>query len=108
MFDKICREIETKILSLISFLHNRAVYETEWKNIVELDRPQTTLWRIRITCWIPKAKDTQSEYVIYYLSIVAIVARTRLNITLRLHCVSGLYRYQIEKSVNYLAPEFHI
>jgi hypothetical protein len=36
------------------------------KNVVELDRPQLTIWRMRITCWIPKATNTHSEYVIRY------------------------------------------
>jgi hypothetical protein len=35
-----------------------------WKNIVEMDKPQMTLLRMRIACWIPKATDTNSEYVI--------------------------------------------
>jgi len=30
---------------------------------VELDRPQMTIGRIRISCWIPKATATHSEYV---------------------------------------------
>ena len=34
-----------------------------WKNIVELDRPQLKIWRMRIACWIPKATNTYSEYV---------------------------------------------
>jgi hypothetical protein len=34
-----------------------------WSNILELDRPQTTLWRMRIACWITKATNTLSEYV---------------------------------------------
>jgi len=35
-----------------------------WKNIVELGRPQVTIWRLRIACWIPKATNTHSEYEI--------------------------------------------
>jgi len=35
-----------------------------WKNIVEPGRPQMTVWRMRIACWISKATDTQSEHVI--------------------------------------------
>jgi len=31
-----------------------------WKNIVDPDRPQMTIWRKRIACWIPKATDTHS------------------------------------------------
>ena len=29
-----------------------------WKNIVEPDRPQMTIWRMRFACWIPKATST--------------------------------------------------
>jgi len=35
-----------------------------WKNVVERDKPQMTIWRMRIACWTPKAVDTHSEYVI--------------------------------------------
>ena len=35
-----------------------------WKNIVEQDRPQMTLWGIGIAFWVPKAANTLSEYVI--------------------------------------------
>jgi hypothetical protein len=31
--------------------------------MVELDRTQTTTWRMLIACWIPKATNTHSEYV---------------------------------------------
>jgi hypothetical protein len=31
---------------------------------VQLDRPQMAIWRVRIACWITKATDTHSEYVI--------------------------------------------
>jgi len=34
-----------------------------WKNIVEPDRPQMTIWFTRIACWITKATDTHSEYI---------------------------------------------
>jgi len=32
--------------------------------MIELDRPQMTIWRMRIACWVPKAINTHSEYVI--------------------------------------------
>jgi len=35
-----------------------------WKNIVEPEWPQITIWSMRITCWIPKATNTHLEYVI--------------------------------------------
>jgi len=34
-----------------------------WKNIVEPGKPQSTIWRKRIACRIPKATNTLSEYV---------------------------------------------
>jgi hypothetical protein len=43
---------------------SRAVYGIMWKYIVEPGRPQMTIWRMRIACWIPKATDTHSEYVV--------------------------------------------
>jgi hypothetical protein len=35
-----------------------------WENIVNPGRPQITIWRMRIACWVTKATDTHSEYVI--------------------------------------------
>ena len=42
----------------------RAVYEIMWKDIVERCRPQMTIWCMRFACWIPKATNTHSQYVI--------------------------------------------
>ena len=46
------------------FPENRAFYEIRPKNIVQPDRPQVLVWRMRIACWITKATNTRSEYVI--------------------------------------------
>jgi hypothetical protein len=39
-----------------------------WDNveryIVDLGRPQMTIWRMRVACWIPKTVNAHSEYVI--------------------------------------------
>ena len=58
-------EIKIHILCSITFffLESRAFYEIIWKNIVDLGRPQMTIWRMRFACWIPKATNTFSEYV---------------------------------------------
>jgi len=40
------------------------------KNIVEPGRPQMTIWRMRIVCWMPKATDTHAEYVIFIAFIL--------------------------------------
>jgi len=35
-----------------------------WENMVQPGRPQMTIWSMRITCWIPKTKNTQLQYVL--------------------------------------------
>ena len=46
------------------YSENRAVYEITWENILHPGRPQMTIWSMRISCCIPKATNTHSEYVI--------------------------------------------
>ena len=62
---KVVEKIKTHfVFSNFFFLfENRAVYEIMCKNIVEPDRPQMTIWRMGIACWITKATDAHSEYV---------------------------------------------
>ena len=61
---KVIEKIKTHILCSVTFFRKSCRYEIMWKNIVERDRPQMTVWRMRIACWIPKAADTHTEYVI--------------------------------------------
>ena len=62
---KVVEEIKTHILCSINFFfENRDVCEIMWKNIVVGGRPQMTIWRMGIACWITKVKDTHSEYVV--------------------------------------------
>ena len=60
---KVAEEIKT-VCSVTFFSENPAVYEIMWQNIVEPGRPRMTIWLMRIACWMPKATDTHSEYVI--------------------------------------------
>ena len=60
-------KVTNKIKTLISFsiiffffFENLVAYEKIWKNIVQPDRPQVTIWRMRIACWIPKATNTHT------------------------------------------------
>jgi len=48
----------------VFFFESHAVYKIMWKNIVQPGMPLVTTWRMRVACWIPKATDTHSEYVI--------------------------------------------
>ena len=61
---KVVEEIKTHILYSVTFFENRSVFEIMWKNMIEPDRPQMTIWCMHIACWITKAKNTHLEYVI--------------------------------------------
>ena len=57
-------KIKTRIVISITFFKHCAFYEIMWKNTLEPERPQITIWRMRIACWIPKATNTLSKYII--------------------------------------------
>jgi len=60
-----------------------------WKNILEPDRPQMTVWRMHIACWIPTATNTFLECVMLIaFPLQQLLARTCFNVTLYLHCLS--------------------
>ena len=61
--DKSCRENENTFPTAPP--ENHSVYETMWKNMVQPDRLQMSIWCMRIICWVPNAADTHSEYVIF-------------------------------------------
>jgi hypothetical protein len=61
---EVVENIKTRILCSVTFLENHAVCEVMWKNIVEPGRPHMTIWRMRFGCWITKATDIHSGYVI--------------------------------------------
>ena len=77
-------EYQNTILCSVTFFFRKSSrYEIMWKNIVEPNRPQMTSLRMRIACWIPKATNTHSEYVIIInFSTATIVARTQLGVAL--------------------------
>jgi len=45
------------------FFRKSSVYDATWKNVIDPDRPQMTIWRTRFKFWIPEATKTHSEYV---------------------------------------------
>jgi len=61
--DKTCRECKDILCSII-FFENLAVYWIMWKNTVQRSRTQMTIWSRCLVCWITKATNTYSEYVI--------------------------------------------
>jgi hypothetical protein len=65
--NKCCREKRLILCSTTFFFpDNRVVCKTMWKNMVEPERPQMTIGRMRFTCWITKTTHTLSvsKYVI--------------------------------------------
>ena len=61
---KVVEQTETYIVHSITFYENCAVYEIIWTNVVEPERPQMTIWHMSFPCWISKATNIHSEYVI--------------------------------------------
>jgi len=64
--DKICRENRNT-----RFVFNKFVWKSchLWDNVEKYCRArqaadENVMWRMRFACWITKAKDTHSEYVI--------------------------------------------
>jgi hypothetical protein len=62
---KFYREIKKNAFYVqLRFFENHYVFEVMWTNFVEPDKPQMTIWRMRLACCITKATNTRSEYVI--------------------------------------------
>jgi hypothetical protein len=101
---KVVEKIKTHILcSVTFFFENHAVYEKMWKNIVERDRPQMTIWRMRIACWMPNATNTLSEYV----TIIAFPQQQWLHeraSVLRYTCIACLAFFYFEFNGEVLKP----
>jgi hypothetical protein len=70
-----------------NFFRQIPIYEKTWINIIDRGRPQMAIWRIRVACWIPKATNTHSEYVILIAFSQQVLALKPLHVTLNLYCV---------------------
>jgi len=57
---KAVEKIKTHILLSLTFFLKRAIYEIMWKNTVQPDTPQMTIWCMRVTYWVTKATHTHS------------------------------------------------
>jgi hypothetical protein len=58
---------------MFSNSENHAVFEIMWKNILLLCRPQKTIWRMCIACWIPKDTNKHLDYVILNCFFTAVM-----------------------------------
>ena len=85
---KAVEKIKTHILG--SIILNRAVYEIMWQNVADPDRLQMTRWRMRIECWIPKARHTLRICLTYCFSTVTMATPPWHSVTFtRTLCLSG-------------------
>jgi len=60
---KFAEKIRTHILGSITVFLKSCCLSDNVENILEPDRPQTTTWRMRIPCWLPKATHTHTQNV---------------------------------------------
>jgi hypothetical protein len=60
----ILEKIKIHILFSITIFENFANYDIMWKNIVEQERTQMTIWPLRVACWITKSTNTHSLNVV--------------------------------------------
>ena len=67
---------------------NRAICEVMSKNIVQLDRAETTLWRTALHSGYLGYKHTLRICNTNCISIATMVAQKRLNVTLYEHYLS--------------------
>jgi hypothetical protein len=94
--DKSCRENQnTHFVFSNFFLKSCRLWDVE--KYCRAGQASMTTWRMRIACWIPKATNTHTSYMIcdtlrlwntQYSSTTTTVVRTRLNVTLYAHCPS--------------------
>jgi hypothetical protein len=61
---KVVQKIKTHFNVELLSVENSCRFEIMWKSVVQPDMPQTTVWRMRIACWIPKATNKHTDYVI--------------------------------------------
>jgi len=91
--DKSCRGNQNTHFVFDNFFFYCAVCKIMWKNTAELDRPQITIQHMCTACLIYKATNTYSEHEIFITFFTAtMVARTRLTVTLYVHCLSCVYQ----------------
>jgi hypothetical protein len=83
------------LLCSIMFFKNHSICEVMWKNSVECGRPQTTIWRMCISCWISKANLRLRNT--HCFSTAKMVVRKRLNVeVICTFLVLSLYHMQLK------------
>jgi hypothetical protein len=68
--DKRCRENHNTHFVFDFVFENRVVYDAIWKNILEPAMPWVKIWRMRIACWIPKAVETHTDTMYFFIDFL--------------------------------------
>ena len=113
--EKSCRRNRNTILCSVTFFsENCPVYVIMWKTMVESDRlqmtiwrlrfpepgrSQMTVWRLRFPCWVTKATDTHSEYVVRIASPQQQWLRERTSVLRYTYVACLVYVNRVVKSV---------
>ena len=109
---KVVKKIKTHILFSVTFffLENHAVYEIMWKDIVERGMPQMTVWRMRFTCWIPKATSTLRLCHTHSFLTTTMAARTLFAVTLYVYylCCVCVLHFRWRPAIKGMDGEFFI
>ena len=56
--DSSCRENKNSHFMFNNFVQNSAVHEITWKNVLEPDSPQMTIWCMSLACQLARVADT--------------------------------------------------
>jgi hypothetical protein len=63
-------------------------------NVEKPDRPEITVWRMSVACWIAKAADTSSEYVIQLFPRQQWFPELATMLRLHVHCPSCYHHHR--------------
>ena len=97
---KLQRKENIVYVQLFFFSEKRVVYETMWKNILQPDRPHMTIQCMLNACWIPKATNTHSEYVIHIAFSLLQWLRKRISVLLSVY-FAVLFRTKMARNSSF-------
>jgi len=62
-----------------------------WKNAVEAERPQMTIWCMHFASWTPKAAVTHLEYIMHIAFFATVVAQMHVSVMLYIRGVASKF-----------------
>jgi len=99
--DKVCRENQdTFYIQKLFFSKILPFMGIMWEKFVESGRPQVTIWRMCIACWINKATNTTPECVIFIAFPVQKLLHERAAM-LRLRTLHVLFLHDLSETFSF-------